>query len=130
MQILRTMSAAALVLSLTACAADTKPPVAAAPDKFVNLVPAYTTFWDETRGLDTTQRVAAFREKFDPLFPGFYSTERVKPPQTVAQQDQRIAQSFETFPSIRTRFETIGAGFGAMLDSAEASFAATFPTSA
>jgi hypothetical protein len=126
MQILRSAVAVSLILFLAACAAaDSAPP--APPEKFVNLVPAYSAFWDETRDLDTAQRIAAFRTRFEPLFPGFYSTERVKPPRTVAMQDERIAKSSGDFPTIRTRFETIGAGFDAMLQSAEDSFAATFP---
>jgi hypothetical protein len=124
MQILR--SAVLLALLLTACT-TTEPKPAPAPDKFVNLVPAYAAFWDETRTLDPVARVAAFRARFEPLFPGFYSPERLKAPQTVAMQDQRIAKSFEDFPAIRTKFETTGKDFAAMLDSAETSFVATFP---
>lgn len=123
---IRHLLAATIFLALGGCAAAPAP--APAPSqKFVNLVPAYVAFWDSTRDLNEPARVAAFREQFEILFPGFYAPDRLKPPQTIAMQDERIAKGLQDFPAIRTRFEAIGREFEQMLGSAEQSFRVAFP---
>jgi hypothetical protein len=92
----------------------------------VDLTDDYVAFYDRTAGMETTARVAAFREEFNGKMPGFYNEARLNNV-TAEQYDQRIARSFETFPQMRERYLAITSGFEASMVPARRSFRAAFP---
>jgi hypothetical protein len=120
-----------LITLVAAClVACQTPPTATAPAapafRLVDLTDDYAAFFDRTRDMEPTVRVAALKAEFAPLFPGFYDPERVKAYATRERYDGRIARSFETFPELRPRYERTSAAFASMLGSARDDFARHF----
>jgi hypothetical protein len=117
-------------LALGAC--QTTPPTpepAPQPEiyRIVDLTDDFTAFYDRTEGMETAARVAAFKQEFNALFPGFYDTARMEGRTTPEQYDARIARALEVFPRLRERYEATTAGFDASIAPARESFLAAFP---
>ena len=94
--------------------------------ELVDLASSYATFWDESQDLPSSERIAAFKARFDALLPGFFTAERVGWT-TGEQYDSAIAQSIERFPGIRNRFTAVTSGFAKLLAPAYDSFGQAFP---
>lgn len=118
---MRFACAALAVLFATRESADATPSY-----RLIDLTGVYADFYDHTQGMDDTSRVVAFKARFEPLFPGFYDIAR-QPWTTQARYDQRIAQSFARFPSIRDRYARTAANFTTMLRPALGAFTRAFP---
>ncbi|MES1202969.1 MAG: hypothetical protein ABUS57_16145 [Pseudomonadota bacterium] len=114
----------ALSCALAASCQTTKP--APLPSyELTDLTGAYTAFFDETQGMPRDERVAAFKARMDPFFPGFYDPQRMEglPPE---RYDGLIATSFDEFPERRAAYTRTAAEFQDMLRPALASFTQTF----
>jgi hypothetical protein len=115
---------AALAVLFAACQSANATP---APSyRLIDLTRDYADFYDHTQGMDDAARVAAFKTRFEPLFPGFYDIAR-QPWTTQARYDQRIALSFAQFSSMRGRYTRTAVSFTSMLRPALDSFTEAFP---
>lgn len=118
----------AALACLAACQSAPEAPAEPPPPfTLVDLTQEYSAFYDRTQGMESAARVEAFKAEMAPLFPGFYDTDRVRSFATAERYNGLIAQSFERFPELRSRFETTAASFESMLAPARADFMRTFP---
>jgi hypothetical protein len=115
------------MIRLLACAlALLAVPVQAAPDPaIVDLTGAYVRTYQATKDLPPADRVARFKADVVPLFPGFYSAERIGLPQE--KYDAFIARSFERFPAIEADFAARAGAVASQLADAQADFTKAFP---
>jgi len=102
--------------------------IATPPQQYVlvDLATPYATFWAETRGLATPERVAAFKSRFNVLLPGFFTAQRVGW-MSDAEYDAAIARSLENFPAIREKFAAATSAIAKLLAPAHESFTKSFP---
>jgi hypothetical protein len=100
---------------------------AAAPPPLTDLTGPFLRMYEGARGLPPAEQVARFKAEIVPLFPGFYSAERVGA--TQKDYDSRIARTMERFPTIEARFATASTTVARQLAEAQADFARTFPGS-
>lgn len=110
-----------LALLLMPAAAQAKQAPAPA---YRDLTRDFAKFHDETVGQDEKARVAAFRQHFAPLMPGFYQP---MDGQTDAQFDASIAHALATFPEIRANYEQAQKDFPAALAAGQRHFRKQFP---
>ena len=77
--------------------------ISAAPP-YHSIAEKFPAFFDQTSGMSTPARVAAFKERFANLFPGFYEPAEG---QTQNQFDKSVADAFTSFPALRSRYEMV-----------------------
>lgn len=108
-----------LLLSVTLAAA-------AAPEgpDYLDLTAPFARFADETAEMEPAARVAQFKQKMDPLLPGFYAP-RFGASQ--AQYDAHIANALQGFTALRPRYEAVQKGFPVAFDAGIQHFRKVFP---
>ncbi len=84
----------------------------------------FPAFLDQTTGMSTAIRVAAFKKRFASLFPGFYEP---ADGQTLAQFDEKVADAFAAFPELRSRYEKVEQDFPQNFSIGIAHFRKQFP---
>ncbi len=71
---------------------------------YTDLTADFVRFFDATAGMEEQSRVALFRERMDPLLPGFYTPRTEK---DAARYDSRVAGALKAFPELRPRYEQV-----------------------
>jgi hypothetical protein len=84
----------------------------------------FPTFFDATSAMPQAERVAAFKQRFNDLFPGFYEPAH---DETQAKFDQSIADALDKFPKIRPQYEQAERDFPPAFNTALAHFRQAFP---
>lgn len=116
-----------LLLSLGLALLSLSPPArtAAAPAApYHSLTREFAAFYDQTHGMDETSRVAAFRKRFKPLFPGFYEP---ADGQTEEQFERSIRSALASFAALRPRYEQAERDFPRAYAAGLAHFRKSFP---
>jgi hypothetical protein len=122
------LTAAALGLSLFAASPARSAQPEAPPVLDVrNIADDFLTFWDATRSMPTTERVAIFKRDVAPKFPGFYGVARFNGLMTEAMRDGTIAKSIEEFGAIHDAYASKLSSFGKDLGRNTAVFIKAFP---
>jgi hypothetical protein len=101
-------------------------PACAQPTVFSDYSSAFVEFYDATEGLDSDQRVSAFKERVAPAWPAFYAPRDGRTQQEV---DANIRRSIEEFPAIRDKYLAAQRAFPKALADARAHFRESFPDS-
>lgn len=114
---------AAAALALSGCAAT--------PDasrrsnlELVDYTDDFAEAWDETQHLEGAARIAAFKSRFDPLIPGFYSHERHGIGQS--RYEALFLKALADFPSQRAATAEMSRRFASLLEPAERRFEQEF----
>jgi len=110
------------LLSLTPAAAAAPKPAPSAP--YHSLTRDFARFYDETQGMPEDRRVAAFKARFAPLFPGFYAP---ADGQTEEQYGASIRGALANFAALRPRYEQAERDFPRAYAAGLAHFRGTFP---
>lgn len=116
-------------LRILALAAATALGFSAAPAReaqtppFTSLTGDFAAFYDETPEMPETERVAAFRARFNALFSGFYEPRY----DNADRYDGQVARALKGFPGIRMRYDAVSSRFPEIFASGIAHFRATFP---
>ena len=108
-------------LLLTGAAAKRTHP---AQPPYTSLTREFVLFYDATASLPEAERVAAFRKRFDTLFPGFYEP---ADGQSEEQFNASVARALSTFPDIRARYEQTERDFPRAYAAGIRHFRAQFP---
>jgi hypothetical protein len=69
---------------------------------YTSLTREFAEFFDRSAGQSEAERVLAFKQRFGPLFPGFYEPAEGQAPE---QFDQTVARSLANFPALRAKYE-------------------------
>jgi len=99
-----------------------------APETFqlIDLTDDFAEFYDVTSRLESEDRVLAFHERFDVLFPGFYDAGRI-PYFTYTEYDNAIRNFIDHFPEHRTEYLNRTRRFTQDIHDAYADFVEHFP---
>lgn len=92
--------------------------------ELVDLTDDFAEVWDRTQGLDDAARIAAFRARFDPVIPGFYSHERHGLPEE--RYRALFAGALKRFPETRAATTEMARRFATLLEPAQRSFEREF----
>lgn len=111
----------AAALLLTGATAKRAQP---AQPSYKSLTREFARFYDATKAVPEAERVAAFRKRFDALFPGFYEP---ADGQTDEQFNASVARALATFPGIRARYEQTERDFPRAYAAGIRHFRAQFP---
>jgi hypothetical protein len=117
MRLLFSLLIAAVAPLTLAAAAPATPP-------YHDITREFERFHDATRAMPEAQRVAAFRKKFDVLFPGFYEPTST---QTDATFNASIAKALADFDALRSAYDKAVHDFPAAYAAGIAHFRKQFP---
>lgn len=95
--------------------------------EFHGLAMAFVRFWDDTKHLPMSQRLARFKSDVASRFPGFYDAERFGSRVTQAQIDERIGEQMLAFPEIREAFVAKALKLEQQLGAHQQAFRQAFP---
>jgi hypothetical protein len=114
--------ALAAALSTTAFAAEL-----VTTSRLHNSAMGFVEFWDANKDKPAAEQVAEFKARVAPVFPGFYSAERLKDQFTPAQYDGLIADSIKEFPTLRAQYVKKAQQFESDLPKYIETFKVVFP---
>lgn len=92
--------------------------------KYIDLTADFSRFVDETTGIETSGRVAAFKTRMDALLPGFYVPRFGATPE---RYDARITGAITDFPKLRPMYERVHRDFPAAFEAGIQHFRKDFP---
>ena len=95
---------------------------AASAFQFVDLTDDFARFEADSRDLQGEARVAAFKQHFEPLIPGFYYRTKIGP----YDYGELILKALQSYPEQRAGIEQVSHRFAAMAAPAQARFEASF----
>lgn len=106
--------------------ASTAPRMVRAP-QVLNLADDFIAFYDETKGQQTEERVAAFKRDVASQFPAFYGAERYEGRVTQEELDADVVTAIENFEALRPAYVAKMNAFDAELGRNLDTFREAFP---
>ena len=91
----------------------------------VDLTDEFGEVWERTKDLPDAERVAAFKQAFGAILPGFYDHQRMGLP-TSERYDAYLLKALQSFPEDRAGIEDVSRRFAGMLAPAQQSFETEF----
>jgi hypothetical protein len=91
---------------------------------YTDLTSEFARFVEETRGMEEPARVVQFKQRMEPLLPGFYNPRFGA---TQAQYDARIGAALEDFAELRPRYAQVQEDFPEAFDAGLQHFRKVFP---
>jgi hypothetical protein len=92
----------------------------------IDLATPFVAFWDQSKALPTSARVALFKQRIGSRLPEFYGASRFDPG-GAAKQNRRIAAAIDAFAPIRDAFAAKASSFRRQLPQRVAAFQVAFP---